>query len=132
MAKLVRKANLAARLGVTPARVSQWLSEGKISDDAIVGTGRYALIDEDIARAQLDARIDRVQREAQASVSVNTLVSLPLDDRAVAAIGCAASRLADGALAFIAGRLAARLGITTMDALRELRRGWADYCERSK
>lgn len=131
MAKLVRKAELAERLGVTPARVSQWLSAGKISDGAIVGTGRYALIDEEIARAQLDARLDRVQREAQAA-PVNTLVPLPLDDRATTAIGCAASRLADGALAFIASRLAARLGITAKDALRELRKGWADYCEPSK
>ena len=45
----ISKGEFARRRNVTPARVSQWLSEGKISGAAIVGEGRGALIDEEIA-----------------------------------------------------------------------------------
>lgn len=131
MGELVTKTELARRLGVTPARISQLLAAGQISDNAIVGTGRHALIDEAIARSQLDERLDRVQREAQ-SLPFNATVATPLDHGTAADLGRAISRAADGALAFIANRLASKLGVPPNTTLRELRQAWVDYCEKPK
>jgi hypothetical protein len=41
---------------VSQGRVSQWLTEGKIDGAAIVGTGRSAMIDVDLAMAQVKSR----------------------------------------------------------------------------
>ena len=60
----ISKGEFARRRNVTPARVSQWLSEGKISGAAIVGEGRGALIDEEIACQQLDQKLDIDQRHS--------------------------------------------------------------------
>jgi len=60
----VSKSEFATRCGVTAARVSQWISEGKIDGDAIVGEGRSAVIDADLATAQLKQRLDPAQRRA--------------------------------------------------------------------
>lgn len=59
---IITKAELARRRGVTPGRVSQWLSEGKISGEAIVGEGRKARIRETVAVEQLRERLDITQR----------------------------------------------------------------------
>ena len=48
--------------GVTKGRVSQWLADGQISGKAIVGEGRAAMIDSEIAHAQLKERLDTTQR----------------------------------------------------------------------
>lgn len=60
----ISKGEFARRRNVTPARVSQWLSEGKISGAAIVGEGRGALIDEEIACQQLNQKLDIDQRHS--------------------------------------------------------------------
>ena len=54
----VTKAKFAEICGVTAARVSQWISEGKIHGAAIVGDGRSAKINVEKARAQLAKRLD--------------------------------------------------------------------------
>jgi hypothetical protein len=59
---IVTKGQFAALCGVTPARVSQWLSEGKIGPDALDGEGRSARIRVAVAKAQLRARQDVSQR----------------------------------------------------------------------
>ena len=58
----ITKGEFARRRGVSPGRVSQWLSEGKISGAAIIGEGRAALIDEVLACEQLGLRLDTGQR----------------------------------------------------------------------
>lgn len=60
--QVVTKGVFAALIGVTPGRVSQMISEEKISGDAIVGEGRNARIRVETARAQLRQRTDLGQR----------------------------------------------------------------------
>jgi hypothetical protein len=56
------KSEFARRCGVSPQRVGQWISEGKLTDDAIVGEGRKAKINVPIALEQLKERLDPTQR----------------------------------------------------------------------
>ena len=58
----VSKSQFAAMIGVSRGRVSQWLRAGKIDGAALIGEGRAARIDVDLARRQLDARLDLGQR----------------------------------------------------------------------
>ena len=58
----VTKAEFASLVGVSRGRVSQWLRAGKIDGAAIVGDGRDARIDAELAKRQLDARLDLGQR----------------------------------------------------------------------
>ena len=58
----VAKGDFARLCNVTPGRVSQWISEGKISGAALVGEGRSAKICVSIAKAQLRSKIDVGQR----------------------------------------------------------------------
>src|SRR6202044_1433319 len=51
--------------GVSAARVSQWLSDGKLTGEAIVGHGLRARIRVDVARAQLKRRLDVNQRASE-------------------------------------------------------------------
>jgi hypothetical protein len=53
---VVRKSEFAVLCNVSQGRVSQWLTEGKIDGAAIIGTGRAALIDSDLAMAQVKSR----------------------------------------------------------------------------
>lgn len=56
------KSEFARDMAVSAARVSQWLSEGKITGEAIEGEGRGARIRPDIARRQLRERLHVDQR----------------------------------------------------------------------
>jgi hypothetical protein len=58
MTRLVSKSQFARECDVSPARVSQWINEGKITPDAIVGEGRSAKIDADLATQQVYSRRD--------------------------------------------------------------------------
>jgi hypothetical protein len=49
-------------VGVSPSRLSHWLRDGKIDGAAVVGSGYSARINADLARRQLDARLDLSQR----------------------------------------------------------------------
>lgn len=64
--QLVTKGQAAELLNVTAGRVSQYIKEGKIFGDAIVGQGRNASIDINLARQQLGRTLDPVQLSAQA------------------------------------------------------------------
>src|SRR5271165_232817 len=55
---LIKKSAFAELRGVTPGRVTQWITKGKISGPAIVGEGPSAKIDVAIATAQLRERLD--------------------------------------------------------------------------
>jgi hypothetical protein len=52
------KGDFARHIGVTPARVSQMISERLIGADALVGEGRYARINVELASAQIGHRRD--------------------------------------------------------------------------
>ena len=60
--QVVRKSEFAEMRGVSAGRVSQWISEGKISGPALVGEGRAAQINVAVATAQLRDRLDVSQR----------------------------------------------------------------------
>lgn len=59
---VVSKGEFARLLGVTPARVSQMISQGKIGADALEGEGRSAKVRVATARAQLRRNLDIGQR----------------------------------------------------------------------
>lgn len=69
--EIVRKSDFAALVGVSPGRVSQWISEGKITGEALVGEGRSAMIRVDVARAQVRERLDVSQRFGANGLSTN-------------------------------------------------------------
>lgn len=56
------KGQFATLCGVSAGRVSQWISEGKIGGDALVGEGRTARIRVSVAQEQLQRRLDVGQR----------------------------------------------------------------------
>jgi hypothetical protein len=58
----VSKAEFAELMGVTRQRVSQWLGARQIDGAALIGEGRGARINVELARRQLDARLDLGQR----------------------------------------------------------------------
>lgn len=62
MGDVVSKSDFARLCNVTAGRVSQWISEGKLSGAAIVGEGRFAKIDVDEGSRQLGTRLDMSQR----------------------------------------------------------------------
>lgn len=59
---IVRKGEFARMRNVDPSRVSQWISEGKLTGEALVGEGRTARINVEVATRQLLARLDVSQR----------------------------------------------------------------------
>lgn len=62
MVDVVRKSEFAQLCGVTAGRVSQWISSGQIGAEALVGEGRSAMINVDLARDHLQRRLDVKQR----------------------------------------------------------------------
>lgn len=56
------RSEFAKRCRVTKGRVSQWISEGKISQREMVGSGRSARIRVDAAKKRLKVTLDDVQR----------------------------------------------------------------------
>ena len=59
---MVTKAEFAELMNVTRQRVSQWLSARQIDGEALVGEGRAAQINVEIARQQLSDRLSLSQR----------------------------------------------------------------------
>jgi hypothetical protein len=57
----VSKSQFAKICGVDKSRVSHWLADGKLEADALVGSGRRAMIDVEKARAQLRRNLDSTQ-----------------------------------------------------------------------
>jgi len=64
MDDVVTKTAFADLCGVSGARVSQWLADGKLDGEAIVGHGHRARIRVDVARVQLKQRLNITQRLA--------------------------------------------------------------------
>jgi hypothetical protein len=60
--EIVSKSVFASLAGVSKPRVSQWISDGKISGDAIVGHGHRARIRVAVAQEQLGSRLNVLQR----------------------------------------------------------------------
>lgn len=58
---IVSKSRFAEICNVVPGRVTQWIGEGKIGKDALVGEGRSAKIIVAVAQKQLRSRIDSGQ-----------------------------------------------------------------------
>lgn len=59
--QVVSKGDFARICNVSPGRVTQWIAEGKITADALVGDGRAAKIIVGIAQRQVRARTDSGQ-----------------------------------------------------------------------
>ena len=57
----VSKSEFARLINVSPGRVSQYITEGKIHGPALVGEGRSARIAVDVARQQLRRSLDSAQ-----------------------------------------------------------------------
>jgi DNA-binding transcriptional regulator YdaS (Cro superfamily) len=62
MSEVVSKSRFAEIIGVSPGRVSQYISEGKISRSALVGEGQRAKINVEVAKADLRRTLDIAQR----------------------------------------------------------------------
>jgi hypothetical protein len=71
--RTLSKKNFAVLRNVTPARVSQWIRAGQIGADALVGTGRRARIDIELATEHLRGRLDVVQRLANGSAQLDEM-----------------------------------------------------------
>lgn len=75
---VVSKGEFSKLCNVTPGRVSQWISEGKITGDALVGEGRNAKVRVVLALAQLKLRLDISQRFGNGlSTNLNNPVAAP-------------------------------------------------------
>ena len=80
--EVVSKGQFAALRNVSPGRVSQWISEGKIKPDALVGEGRNAKINVAVATQQLRDALDVGQLTGN---GVGTRLDLPLPAQALPA-----------------------------------------------
>lgn len=79
---VITKAEFARRREVSAGRVSQWISEGKIAGNALVGEGRAAKIRESVAVAQLRQKLDPMQMTANGlstKLDAPALPQLPLE-----------------------------------------------------
>jgi phage terminase Nu1 subunit (DNA packaging protein) len=56
--EVVSKTEFARSVGVSPARVSQWLRDGTVSQEALLGHGRHARVKVDLALEMLRNRLD--------------------------------------------------------------------------
>jgi hypothetical protein len=60
--KHVRKSEFARLCRVSPGRVSQWISNGTIGKDALIGEGQRAVVNAELAFRHLQGRLDPSQR----------------------------------------------------------------------
>jgi hypothetical protein len=67
--EIVSKSEFASIAGVSKPRVSQWIADGKINGDALVGHGHRARIRVVVAQAQLGLRLNILQRIAHSTTS---------------------------------------------------------------
>ncbi|MDB5582819.1 MAG: hypothetical protein JWR80_7995 [Bradyrhizobium sp.] len=78
MQEAVSKGEFAQIIGVSPGRVSQYLTEGKISVAALVGVGRNAKINVERAKADLRLTLDVSQRLGNGSeTNIEAGISAP-------------------------------------------------------
>lgn len=86
MSEIVTKGEFAKLMNVSAGRVSQWINEGKLKKRSLVGAGRSAKINVELARADLRETLDISQRlgngldtklESDAAPEVESTVSVP-------------------------------------------------------
>jgi thioredoxin-like negative regulator of GroEL len=77
---IISKTEFAALTRVTPPRVTQWISAGKLTGDALVGEGRSARIRVQPALEQLKKRLNIDQRLS--GNGIETRLNLPAADAA--------------------------------------------------
>jgi hypothetical protein len=80
------KGQFAALVQRSPAAVSQWIAGGKLHGNALVGEGRHAVVNVDVALAQLGLSLDLGQQLAQPRPIVgagrpNAPVGPPINDQ---------------------------------------------------
>lgn len=68
---IVTKGKFAKLVARTPSAVSNWIAEGKLSGDALVGEGHRARINVEVALEQLGVTLDLSQQLAQRSPVLN-------------------------------------------------------------
>jgi hypothetical protein len=119
----ISKSEFAVRRGVSASRVSQWIGEGKISGAALVGEGRSARIDEDLACQQLDERLDIDQREANGA-RTSFALALPPDQQTGLEIGRIIARTTDGVMPQLAAAVATKYSHPPREVLATLRAAW--------
>lgn len=120
------KSEFALRRGVTPARVSQWIAEKKISGDAIVGDGRHARIDEEIACQQLDESLGLAQRSSNGRFT-SLAVAMPLDYDTSLDVGRIITRTVDGILPHLAAAIAADFRHPPREVHEKMRAAWRGF-----
>jgi DNA-binding transcriptional regulator YdaS (Cro superfamily) len=94
MSMVISKGAFAALVGVSGARLSQWLAAKKISGEAIVGTGYHARIAVDIALEQLRMNLDPIQHSANGRARLHAPRSIDLTS--LANSGAASPDLIEG------------------------------------
>lgn len=75
------KADFARRCGVTGACVSQWLRDGVIGREALVGTGRHARVRAELALAMLRERLDLTRSATNLDGPMIPPGEVPANDR---------------------------------------------------
>lgn len=71
MGEIVSKSRFAELCNVSPGRVSQWITEGKLSGAALVGSGRGAQIDVEVGKAQVKASRNADQAHSGNGLATN-------------------------------------------------------------
>ncbi len=79
---IVSKSEYARMRGRSPAALSHWIREGKLTPPALIGSGRTARIDVKLADEQLATTLDIGQQLAQPAPVAANGGGLPLDDQA--------------------------------------------------
>jgi hypothetical protein len=83
---VLAKGHFAERIGVSPARVSQMIAEGKIFGPALVGEGRSAKINVRVAIEQLRGSVDPSQQLGMNGKARLDLPSAPVEPAAEEAV----------------------------------------------
>lgn len=76
---LASKSRFAEMVNRTPAAVSKWIREGKLHGPALVGDGRGAQINVDVALEQLGVSLDLGQQLAQSQPIIGRATTAPVE-----------------------------------------------------
>lgn len=107
---VVTKGEFAKLRGVAPSAVSNWLRDGKLFGDALVGTGPRARIRVAVAEAQLAATLDPGQQMGQGKVPLAAAAAKAEDESSLARYQAAKAEREELRLAQEKAEAAAREG----------------------
>lgn len=79
MGELITKSEFAKRMGKTPAAVTQWRDKKLIGDDAVVARGKREMIIYEVAKTQVEARMDLGQAAANGRGKASEYVVSPAE-----------------------------------------------------